>query len=176
MTTPSGDLWTLEQAEDEIAEIRGQVDLMSEIITTSDVQTATLEATGAVTAGIITSAGGTQAVPTLITTDTWHTLGTLAGYTVNIGRYRLTIENEVEIDVDVQAGGANAATVAFGTVLPAAYRPTIDRRLPISTSRVQTAGETIPRLFVQQSTGQVQIVQTLNNAAQMGTVVRIPLD
>ena len=43
--------------------------------------------------GAVTATGGTAAAPTLITTDTWHTLGALgagSGYTVPCRRCRST--------------------------------------------------------------------------------------
>ncbi len=123
----------------------------------------------------ITATGGTAALPHVLTTDTWHTLGTLTGYTVTVGRYRLTPDNCVEIDVEVVAGGANASSVTFSVTLPAQYRPLADRRPPISTNKTVAAGDISPRLFVG-SAGAVQVIQTANNGQLLGTTVRIPLD
>lgn len=162
MTTP----YSLEQAEEDIAELRGLVDKTSEII-----QTVTLTATGPVTA-----TGGTATVPSLIETDTWHSLGTLANYTVTLGRYRLTVDNCVELDIEVSTTGTNAASPAFSNTLPAAYRPLNDRRLPLATTKTTAAGDNPSRLFVQSSTGSVQVVQTASSSANLGCCVRIPLD
>lgn len=184
MTTPSGDLWTLEQAEDEIAEIRGQVDLMSEIVTTSDVQTATLEATGAASVGgtlavtgAVTATGGTQAVPTLLHTDTWQSLGSsgLAGAS-GTARYRLTIENELQISIHLSfTAGPTSAT--FANALPAGYIPPANNTLggnPFSSN----AGAPVAgmRMAVNSGTGVVQLLNIPGAASAVGIDVKIPLD
>lgn len=130
----------------------------------------TLEATGAITA-----TGGTQALPTLIQTDTWHTLGTLAGYTINVARYRLTPDNEVELDVDVASAGGNVAVTSFSVTLPAAYRPTVLRHAPLASTRAVTAGDDWPRITLG-ATGVVGIIQVTTVSATLGTNVRFPLD
>jgi hypothetical protein len=122
--------------------------------------------------GSITIDGATG----IIAVDTWHSLGTLAGYTVTEGRYRLTPQNEVQIDIQVTAGGSNANTVTFANPLPAAYRPLADRQLPMAEASVTAAGENWPRIFVQASTGDVQVIQTASDTNGCGVTVRIPLD
>lgn len=97
------------------------------------------------------------------TAETWHSLGTLAGYTVNEGRYRLTPEGELELDIDVTPGGANAALTAFSNTLPAAYQPAINRRFPMATTRNVTAGDNWPRVVVDAGTGVVQVQAPLAN-------------
>jgi hypothetical protein len=113
--------YTLEQAHEDIADLRGKVDLLTEILQTTDVQTVTLEATGAVTA-----TGGTTTTPTLITTDGWRDLGALgvANLTVTHHRYRLEADGLVTIDIDaVASAGVAANFAAFPNNLVAACRP-----------------------------------------------------
>lgn len=134
--------------------------------TTSDTLTVT---------GKLTATGGTISVPTLVTTDIWNTLGTLAGFTVQVGRYRLTPHNEVLIDIEITAGGANAGSVNFSVTLPAAYRPLVSRHLPMSSTRAVTAADVWPRLFVT-TAGVVTVLSQASTTASLGTIVAIPLD
>ncbi len=161
MTT---DLYTLEDAESHIAQLRGLVDRMSEIIGSPG--------------GIVMIQGEAVAIdPVNGGPETWHSLGTLAGYTVQAGRYRLTPENETEFDIEVTSAGANAASVAFSNAVPAAYRPLNDRHPALGMTGNQAgAGFNWPRLLVQQSTGSVFVVQPGSNAASLGCTVRVPLD
>jgi hypothetical protein len=77
--------------------------------------------------GPITATGGTPANPTVIETDTWQTLGIISGSncTINQARYRLTPQNEVEIDISLTAntGGTTAGTYTWSVTLPAQYTP-----------------------------------------------------
>jgi hypothetical protein len=109
--------------------------------------------------------------------ETWHSLGTLAGASLTQAAYRMTPEGELELDFHGSTAGANAATVTFSVTLPAAYRPpTVNRRQPIHTGRVVTAGETFP--YVQVTTGGA--VQVNFNAANISVTFdvncRIRLD
>jgi len=106
--------------------------------------------------------------------ETWHSLGTLAGYTVTVGRYKLTPENEVVIDIQVTAGGANASSVSFSNTMPAAYQTLVARNAPLSTTRNVTGADPWPRLFV--AAGVVSVIQAANTTATLGTNVRLPLD
>jgi hypothetical protein len=164
------DSYTLEQAEEEISTLRGQVDRLTEILQTTDVQTTTLEATGAITASTATAA-----LPHLIQTDTWHSLGTLANYTVQVARYRLTPDNCIEIDVEVTSAGANAQSTQFGNVPAAQYRPLVDRHSPLASTRALVAGDAANRLFVA-AAGGVSVVQQATSTGSLGCSVRIPLD
>jgi hypothetical protein len=93
------------------------------------------------------------------TVEAWHSLGTLANYTIAAGRYRMTPEGELELDIDVTGNGSNAGTTTFGNTLPTAYRPAITRHVGIGTTRPQTNGESWPRLFIS-TAGGVQVVAT----------------
>jgi hypothetical protein len=69
---------------------------------------------------------GTAANPTIVSTDTFHSLGgvTGTGCTVEQDRYQLTPEQECEIDIALvaAAGGSVAGTYTFANTLPAAYQ------------------------------------------------------
>lgn len=94
--------------------------------------------------------------------ETWHSLGTLTGATVNIARYRMMPDGVVHIEIDVVWGVATAAaTLTFSNTLPVAYRPLaadVDVRRPMSMTN---GAGVIARLFIGQSgggsPGQVQI-------------------
>jgi hypothetical protein len=77
--------------------------------------------------GPLQSVAGSAAHPTLVTTDVWHTLGTVTGTNCAFqnARYRLTPDNQVEIDIAaiVSAGGSTAGTYTFSVTLPAQYTP-----------------------------------------------------
>ena len=65
---------------------------------------------------------GNATFPTLITTDTWHSLGTCGSTNCTLlqARYRLTTEGECEIDIALEAltGGSTAGTYTFTNTLP----------------------------------------------------------
>jgi hypothetical protein len=159
---PSADLYTIEQAEDDIARLRGQVDKLTEV-------------TGSGTP-IMVNGSHIAIDPVNGGPETWHSLGTLAGYTVQVGRYRLTTGNEVEIDVEVTAGGSNANSVVFASTMPAAYRPLADRHPPLSlTGSVSSLTNQWPRLTVG-ANGAVTVLAPGSAVTICGATVRIPLD
>ena len=110
------------------------------------------------------------------TPETWHDLGSLgAHYTVVLGRYRLTPNNEVEVDIKVVGDGLQATSVTFATTLPVAYRPaTTHDSLPMGTTRQVTAGDIWPRLTVD-TAGNVTVINQ-GTANTFATCLRIPLD
>jgi|SRR5215470_390955 len=112
---------------------------------------------------------------TALGAETWHSLGTLAGYTVNTGRYRLTPEGETELDINVTSLGANAANVNFSVTLPAAYTPSLQQVYPLGSTGVVAAGNVWPHLQVGTG-GVVTVQQTANNAVQLGNNVNVPLN
>lgn len=95
--------------------------------------------------------------------DTWHSLGTLTGATINIARYRLFLGiGMVYVQVDVNFASSQATPVTFSNTLPAMYQPLagdFDVRAPMGQNN---AGGGINRLFIGQvggaSPGQVQVV------------------
>jgi hypothetical protein len=108
--------------------------------------------------------------------ETWQSLGTLAGYTVNIGRFRLTPDNELELDIKCAGGGAQAQTVTFSVTLPAAYRPATQHdTIPMGTTKAIAAGDIWPRLLVS-TAGAVTVNASPSSATTIACCVRIPLD
>lgn len=122
-----------------------------------------VEPTGVIATGALTAVTGTAANPTLITTDGWHSLGTLAGYTVTVGRYRLTTWGAYELDINVTSLGANAANTTFSVALPAGYSGGSSIAYPLTANYVLTAGNAYPRLIVT-SGGVVTIAQTASKS------------
>lgn len=114
------------------------------------------------------------------TIETWRTLGAIAatGYTANRGRYRMTAEGEVELDVILTAnsGGGTAGTYAFGTAMTADYHPAIARHYPMGHDATMVAGANFPCLLI--TTGGVVSVQiaALPAGTIQGINVRMPLD
>jgi hypothetical protein len=96
-------------------------------------------------------------------TEQWHSLGTLAGYTVLVGRYRFMATNQIEIEVSATSGGTNAASIAFQNVLPPAYRPAVDTRRVLGVAG-GAFGTVLPNLLVSASSGSVTLGQNTNNA------------
>jgi hypothetical protein len=94
--------------------------------------------------------------------ETWHSLGTLPGATVNYAKYRLDNNGFARVQIDVTFGVATAAsTLTFSNTMSAAYRPLaadVDIRRPLAQNN---AGGVIARIFVGQAggaaPGQVQI-------------------
>jgi len=114
--------------------------------------------------------------PAANSAEVWHSLGTLALYTVNTGRYRLTSEGELELDIVVTSAGANASSTAFSTTLAAPYVPiTVNRNPAMGTNRPVTAGDVSPRLVVSVA-GLVSVVQTANVTATLSYQGVLPLN
>jgi hypothetical protein len=114
--------------------------------------------------------------PSQLTTtrETWHSLGTLAGYSITIARYRLTPMNEVELDINVTAGGTNAASVAFSVTLPAGYQPVRSYRRVLGLS-AGSLGSVEPNVFIS-TAGAVTIGQNSNNTVNLYGRAVFPLD
>lgn len=55
--------------------------------------------------------------------DTWHSLGTLAGYTVTQGRWRRKSDGDTEVEIVVTPNGANAASVNFANAIASGAYP-----------------------------------------------------
>lgn len=121
----------------------------------------------------LTSTAGTASAPTLITTDTWNSLGTLSNYTVNIGKYRLTTSNQLELDINVTSSAGAAGSTSFSVTLPAAYRPVTNHTaLPMGTTKAIAAADVWPRLSVT-TAGAVTVVNnggTTNQYTFNGTI------
>lgn len=100
------------------------------------------------------------------TEEVWNSLGTLAGATVNKGRYRLLPDGEVKVEIDVAFGVATAVPITFSNTIPAGWRPpgSVDVRSP-SMGQTNAAGA-LARIFVGSagggSPGQVQLAALAN--------------
>ena len=103
--------------------------------------------------------------------ESWHSLGTLAGYTVNLARYRLTALGELEVQVSVTSAGANAATVNFSAALAAAYQPASALAQPAISNLAVTLSP-----FVEVSGGTVSVHQDPNKAATIQGSWKFPLN
>ena len=150
-----------DQLHDEIAELRGLVDRLTEVIGTGGLiqVNGTFVATDPVNGG----------------PETWHTLGTLTGYTVVYGRYRMTAEGEIELDCQATAS-TNATTQAWSVTLPVAYRPATIRRADLEGGRAQVTTEVFPHITVD-TTGVVNfIVQQANLSVTFEFNGTFPLD
>lgn len=79
--------------------------------------------------------------------ETWQSLGTLAGATVNKARYRLLPDGEVKIEIDITFGSSTALPITFSNTLPAAYQPpgSVDVRSPFAQTN---SSGSIARAFV----------------------------
>lgn len=155
--------YTLEQAEEDIADLRGQVTTLEEHIECGGMTIDGLS--GALGSGLITGP------------DPWHTLGALTGYTVLIGRYKLSaVDNMMIVDVEVTGGGSNSNTVSFANTLPNVYQPLIGRHYGLGmTGTVESLSNQWPRLSVG-ATGSVQVLGPGNHTFSLGGTFYVPLD
>ena len=102
--------------------------------------------------------------------ETWHTFTGSSGITSSTAlRYRLTDQNEVQIDVQLVNSNVN---VTLGT-LPAAYRPLVNRNAPIA---VASGGTSDDRLAITAATGVCTLGGMGSTGVSIGVNVRIPLD
>jgi hypothetical protein len=111
--------------------------------------------------------------------ETWHSLGTLANYTVNVARYRLTPDGHMELDISVSSAGANAANTSFSnTPLAAPYQlgnGQSSTAYPLTSNRAVAAGDSMPRVIVG-SNGGVSITQTAAVTALLTGQAFVPLN
>lgn len=121
-------------------------------------------------------AGGYDPVAGPPTIETWHSLGSLSGFTIGVARYRMTADGEVEFDIDVDGNATHANSVNFGTTLPTAYRPSLNRHLPLArTGNIGAAlTDQASRIFIS-TAGVVTVLTPTNDTASFGTVLRMPL-
>lgn len=140
---------------------------------TGGTSTDTLTASGKVTA-----TGGTAANPTLITTDVWNSLGALAagsGYTVNNGRFQLTNDGRVEVDINLVAGMATVAgNYAFANALPVGQRPPFQCSYPIGFNGTTAAGVNTATLRVSTAGAVTLQLPALPNTTVVSATQRIP--
>lgn len=111
------------------------------------------------------SSAGTWGADTILanvsgSAETWHTLGTLAGATVNVGQFRFLADGMAAMEIDVTFGVTTTVPLTFSVTIPAAYRPlgSVDVRVPMAQTN---ASGGLARIFVGSaggsSAGQVQI-------------------
>ena len=84
----------------------------------------TLDVTGASTlGGQVTATGGTAAAPTLITTDTWHTMTLQNSWSAGSGyaQYRMLPDGNVQVRLQVTVGTATNGTTVWTAAAP--YAP-----------------------------------------------------
>lgn len=111
----------------------------------------------------------------VISADIWNTLGGQAaggptGWTVDHGRYRMTPEGEVEIDIMLHSTTTgNAGTIGFNNNLGAAYQPAIDRIYPLGVNSTSVTA------FVHVTTAGV-VTLIVPSATKLGCNIRMPLD
>jgi hypothetical protein len=146
---------------------------------------------GGVTAGAITlyDSAASSTVPAIpsgspgifvafgcpLVTDTWHTLGTAAQYSITRARYRMDAFGYLELDIQVTSSGTVGQDTAFSVTLPAAYRPPVQRDMPLVQTVGQNSGSNWPRLYVT-AAGGVHLFVRSNTASDFGTHCSIPLD
>lgn len=159
------DSYTLEQAETDIATLRGQVQLMGEYL-----------AVGSVVIDARAGSNGTGE----ITIDTWHSFTPGNSWTVPTGgfaQYRLTPTNELQISA--QLNGPSGSTVNGVTIVtfPAAYRPVSTHWFPVTTNLYPSSNTSTPRMSID-STGALQAQGVGGNpgSAFVNFEIRIPLD
>lgn len=103
--------------------------------------------TNLIVTGKITSTSGTQANPTLITTDTWHNFAYSNGWAAgaNGAQYRLTAQGDLQISAQFTPGTTtNGTTIA---TLPAGWRPATGKAVPCYGDGTAATGGN-PYLFV----------------------------
>ena len=153
-----------DQLHDEIAQLRGQVDRLNEVL-------------GTATGGTI------QVTDPLVATDpvnggpeTWHTLGTLSNFNITRARFRLDAEGELELDIGIDGNGSNVSGSAFSVTMPSAYRPAVIRRCTLSeTGRNITANDLWPAVIVA-TTGVVTIQAQAGVTSALHANPHFPLD
>jgi hypothetical protein len=114
---------------------------------------------------------GTTSVPAVVTTDSWHSMTLLNGWSAgsNYARYRLTPDGRVQIEGYISGG-----TIANGTAIwdiPAGYAPSHNMILPlmvISSNAGGAAAEDSPYLLVNAAGPSLEVFTiTTQNAASI---------
>jgi hypothetical protein len=141
---------------------------------------------GVVFFGPLFSNSGTAASPTIIVTDTWHNLTpTITGYTVDVCRYKLGIENEAIIDISIRvaSGTGTAGVYVLTSSLPAAYQPVGSqaRWYPLGYNGTITAAQNFPGLGIDEassgSAGRVRIqIPGLPTGSIISGTIHVPVD
>jgi hypothetical protein len=119
--------------------------------------------------GIIVN-GAYQYIPIgLNVADPWHSLGTFGlGWTIARGRYRLTTDGELEIDINLTGTGV-PGSLLWPNTLPSQYRPAVVKRIPGVPDTGAACHTTI-------NTAGVVTSQAPSGAATFDSSGRVPLD
>lgn len=128
--------YTLEQVEDDLSELRGQVDAMGEQITVGSIS--------------ISGTAGTNGTGE-ITIDSWHSFTPGASWTIPTGgfaQYRLTPENELQISAVIQAPTGSTVNNVTITTFPAGYRPTSTHGFPVGCTLLPATANQSPLMTV----------------------------
>jgi hypothetical protein len=119
------DVYTLDQAEEDIADLRGDSSTKEEF----------QEITTLIVDGQLTATGGTAAAPTLITTDSWNDTGAMASGWSKTGYFKYTLLANGWVGVAAKLTPDGTATnkpdgstiLSAANGLPAAYRPATNK-------------------------------------------------
>lgn len=121
--------YTLEQAESDIATLRGQVQILTEHIATSVLTVSTS----------FTAPDGSVWTSTGIAGDTWHSISTVSNMTINAGgyiQYRKTIEGDmvemVVVNVTASSTADGTTIVTSGNGVASGSRPLVEQRRPLA--------------------------------------------
>lgn len=156
--------YTLEQAEEDIADLRGQVDLLDEYAEIATLICATLTA----------PQPGTSTEPE--TRETWHSFAPLSNsWSVPSGgfaQYRITPQNELQISAVIQAPGSSVNGVTIAT-FPVNYRAASTHRFVVATD---TLIASVGNGWFSITSGGVMQSNNIGASAVVGIETRIPLD
>lgn len=157
--------YTLEQSEDDVAELRGLHDGLSEYAEI-----------GTLVGNVVAQQPGTSTSPQ--TQETWHPFNPLSNsWTVPAGGlalYRLTVQNELQISATIQAPGISQNNVTIAT-FPVGYRPVSTHGFPVFTTlALNNAGGVSPGMTIT-SAGVMQ-AQGITPLGVVSFEVKIPLD
>ena len=165
------DTYTLEQAEEDIAQLRGDVSQKEENLTIT---------------GQLTATGGTAGSPSLITTDTWHDTGALqSSWGKGSGYFKYQLLANGMVAVAAKDLNCSGATVTDGTTilsaangLPTGYQPAANHTVPAYADVTRVASgsnnESAALKFV--SDGSVQCLGIAAAATLVSCYAIIPID
>ena len=161
--------YTLEQAEEDIANLRGQATVLSEYA-----EIATLVVAGVVVA----QQPGTATEPQ--TQESWHLFSPLSNSwsipTNGYAKYRITPQNELQISAWILSPGSGTVNAVTIATFPSAYRPASKHGFPVGADAANAVTTGQPNaLMTLFSTGVLQ-----SNGISVGSnvyiEVKIPLD
>lgn len=152
--------YTLLQAQADVASLRGQ---FAHLLAQAEIINLIIDGNARFQNGItLVEPGSSPAIA-----ETWHSLGTFPSGTTTRGRYRMTAEGEVELDINL-TGTPTSGT--FPNALPAAYRPAVVKRFVIAQ------GGTLGLCAVSNATGNVSMTIGAGGSATADVAARFALD